>query len=166
MKLPQEVRQRIYGYGANIQDPTVFDEKEKAIYFSDNIFSVVDSLGICKFICHGFNSPHFLNYSHFKDLIYDVTGWEMDEDELKEIGCRIIDLERLFNMKQGLTKDDDTLPKRYFDDPMPLKIAKGHHIDREQFNQAIGRYYKLRDWTEEGKLKPGRIKELESIKGV
>lgn len=164
MKLPQEVRQRIYGYGVNIQDPTVFDEKEKAIYFSDNIFSVVDSLGVCKFICHGFNSPHFLDYSHFKDLIYDVTGWEIDENELKEIGCRIIDMERLFNMKQGLTMDDDTLPKRYFDDPMPLKIAKGHHIDREQFKQAIDRYYKLRGWTEDGKLKPERIKELESIK--
>jgi aldehyde:ferredoxin oxidoreductase len=161
-KLPPEVRQKIYGI--TNQDPTVLDEKEKTIYFSENIFSVIDSLGICKFICHGFNSPHLLNYSHFKDLIYTATGWEAAEDELREIGCRIIDLERLFNLKQGLTKDDDTLPKKYFDDPMPLKIAKGHSVNREQFALARERYYKLRDWTEDGKLNPQKVKELEGIK--
>ncbi|MCK5578669.1 MAG: aldehyde:ferredoxin oxidoreductase, partial [Planctomycetes bacterium] len=63
-KLPPEVRERIYG--TKIQDPTVLDEKEKAVYFSDHIFATIDSLGICKFICHGFNSPNFLGYSHFK----------------------------------------------------------------------------------------------------
>lgn len=161
-KLPPEVRQKIYG--TTNQDPTTLDEKEKTIYFSENIFSVIDALGICKFICHGFNSPHFLKYSHFKDLIYAATGWEISEDELREVGCRIIDMERMFNMKQGLTRDDDTLPKRYFDDPMPLKISKGHHVDREQFALAIDRFYKLRDWTEDGKLKPERVKELEGIK--
>ncbi|MDI6732557.1 MAG: aldehyde ferredoxin oxidoreductase family protein, partial [Planctomycetota bacterium] len=157
-KLPQEVRQKIYG--TVNQDPTVLDEKEKTVYFSENIFAVIDSLGICKFICHGFNSPHFLNYTHFKNLIYTATGWEFDEEELRGIGCRIVDLERLFNIKQGLTREDDTLPKRYFDDPMPLKIAKGHCVDRQDFVQALDRYYKLRDWTEDGRLKQERIKEI------
>jgi len=161
-KLPPEVRQKIYG--TTNQDPTTLDEKEKTIYFSENIFSVIDSLGICKFICHGFNSPHFLKYSHFKDLIYAATGWEVDEETLRQVGCRIIDMERMFNLKQGLTREDDTLPKRYFDDPMPLKVSKGHHVDRAQFALAIDRFYKLRDWTEDGKLKPERVKELEGIK--
>jgi len=161
-KLPPEVRGKIYG--TKIQDPTVFDEKEKTVYFSEHIYAVIDSLGICKFICHGFNSPHFLDYSHFKDLIYCSTGWNFSEKELEEVGRRIVDMERLFNIKQGLTKKDDTLPKRYFDDPMPLKITKGHHIDREQFTLALERYYKLRNWTEEGTLNPERTKELEAIK--
>ena len=161
-KLPPEVRQKIYG--TKIQDPTVFDEKEKPVYFSEHIYATIDSLGVCKFICHGFNSPHFLGYSHFRDLISVVTGWDIPEKELEEVGRRVIDLERLLNIKLGLTKEYDTLPKRYFDDPMPLKMTKGHHIDRQQFAEALTRYYKMRDWTEEGMLKPERLKELEGIK--
>ena len=161
-KLPPEVRERIYG--TKIQDPTVLDEKEKAVYFSEHIFATIDSLGICKFICHGFNSPNFLGYSHFKDLIAVATGWELKEKDLAEIGRRVIDLERMFNTREGLTKEDDTLPKRYFDDPMPLKISKGHHVDRIQFAAARGRYYQMHDWTDEGMLKPERVKELEGIK--
>ncbi|MEK7449477.1 MAG: aldehyde ferredoxin oxidoreductase family protein [Planctomycetota bacterium] len=161
-KLPPEVKERIYG--TKITDPTILDEKEKAVYFSEHIFAAVDSLGICKFICHGFNSPHFLDYSYFKKLIKAATGWEFSEKDLEETGRRVIDLERIFNAREGLTKEDDTLPKRYFDDPMPLKISKGHHVDRVQFASALARYYQLRDWTEEGMLKAERIKELESIK--
>jgi aldehyde:ferredoxin oxidoreductase len=161
-KLPPEVRERIYGI--KIQDPTTLDEKEKAVYFSEHIFATVDCLGVCKFICHGFNSPKFLGYSHFKDLIYATTGWEITEKELEAAGRRVIDTERMFNLKQGMTKADDTLPKRYFDDPMPLKMAKGHHVDRKEFALALDRYYKLHDWTEAGMLKAERVKELEAIK--
>ncbi|MCK4365255.1 MAG: hypothetical protein KAW45_04340, partial [Thermoplasmatales archaeon] len=55
------------------------------------------------------------------------------------------------------------LPKRYFDDPMPLKIAKGHHIDRKEFDALLSRYYKLRGWTEDGQVKKERVRELEAL---
>ncbi|MBI4713442.1 MAG: aldehyde ferredoxin oxidoreductase family protein [Planctomycetes bacterium] len=161
-KLPPEVRQRIYG--TKVQDPTVFDEKEKTVYFSEHIFAVIDSLGVCKFICHGFNSPRFLDYEHFKQLIYTATGWEMDEKELPEVGRRVIDMERMFNLREGITMADDVVPKRYFDDPMPLKLVKGHHIDRAEFAKALARYYELHNWTDDGQLKEERVKELEAIK--
>lgn len=160
-KLPPEVREKIYG--TKVQDPNVFDEKEKTVYYSENIFAAIDSLGICKFICHGFNSPHYLDYPHFRKLIHVATGWELSDDEMENVGKRVIDLERMFNMNQGMTMAADTLPRRYFDDPMTLKIAKGHHIDRAAFAQALARYYAMRNWTEDGKLKSQRIKELESI---
>lgn len=161
-KLPQEVIEQIYGKGI-AREPYLYEGKEKTVYFSDNIFATIDSLGICKFICHGFNSPHFLKYSHFKDLIYYSSGLEFTEKQLQEVGKRIIDTERLFNLREGLTKKDDTLPKRYFDDQMPLKIAKGHKIEREKFAEMLKGYYKLRGWTENGEVKEERKREIEGV---
>jgi aldehyde:ferredoxin oxidoreductase len=66
-------------------------------------------------------------------------------------------------MKHGMTKAHDTLPKKYFDDPSPLKTAKGHHIDREEFAQALDRFYQVKGWTPEGKVKDERVSELEAI---
>jgi aldehyde:ferredoxin oxidoreductase len=162
LRLPQEVRERIYGKGVT-NDPTSYKVKEKSVYFSDNIFAVIDSLGICKFICHGFNSPHFIDYTWMKKLIYSASGWNLKEKDLQEIGKRIIDVERMFNNREEITRKDDTLPKRYFDDPMPMKIAKGHHIDRKEFDLLLSRYYKLRGWDDNGQVKKEHVKELEAL---
>ncbi|UCH90066.1 MAG: aldehyde:ferredoxin oxidoreductase, partial [Thermoplasmata archaeon] len=161
-KLPPEVKDRIYGKGIS-RDPTSLDGKEKVVFFSDNIFAMIDCLGMCKFICHGFNSPHYVDYKWMSELIYCASGWKYKENELREIGKRVIDIERLFNYKHGMTKKDDTLPKRYFDDPSPLKAAKGHHVDRKEFAKALDRYYKLRGWDNNGVVKGARVKQLEAI---
>jgi aldehyde:ferredoxin oxidoreductase len=161
-KLPKEVRERIYGKGVT-NDPTSYKAKEKTVYFSDNIFAAIDCLGVCKFICHGFNSPHFVDYSWMSKLIHAASGWKLKEKDIEAVGKRVIDVERMFNNREGVGRKDDTLPKRYFDDPMPLKIAKGHHIDRKEFDGMLSRYYKLRGWTADGQVKTARKKELEAI---
>jgi len=160
--LPSEVRQRIYGKGVP-NDPTSLKGKEKTIFFSDNIFATIDCLGICKFICHGFNSPHFVDYEWMIKLIHSASGWKFTRKELETVGKRVIDTERIFNNREGVTRKDDTLPKRYFDEPSKLNIAKGHHIDRKEFSKALSRYYKLRGWTENGLVRADRIKELEAL---
>jgi aldehyde:ferredoxin oxidoreductase len=164
-RLPLEVKEKIYGKGITA-DPTSYEGKEIAVHFSDNIFATVDSVGICKFICHGFNSPHFLDYGHFSKLLHAVTGLRYKEKELENIGKRIIDTERLFNFKLGMTAKDDTLPKRYFDDPMTKKVSKGHKIDRKNFEKMKKRYYKIRNWDEKGRVKKQRVKEIESYGGL
>jgi aldehyde:ferredoxin oxidoreductase len=162
LRLPPVVREKIYGKGIS-PDPASYKGKEKSVYFSDNIFAVIDSLGMCKFICHGFNSPHFVDYTWMKKLVRAASGWRMSEDYLREVGKRVIDIERMFNNREGVTRKDDTLPKRYFDDPMPLKIAKGHHIDRDEFDKMLSRYYRLRGWDKNGVVGPMRRKELENL---
>ncbi|MEE9506670.1 MAG: aldehyde ferredoxin oxidoreductase family protein [Thermoplasmata archaeon] len=165
LRLPKEVKERIYGKGVS-PDPTSYDGKEKTVYFSDNIFAVVDCLGICKFICHGFNSPHFLDYPRFEALLEAATGMKYGRRKMEAVGKRVIDTERMFNIRQGLTRKDDTLPKRYFDDPMPMGPTKGHHIDRNEFDAMLSRYYKLRGWDEKGMLAPSRVEEIKSVGGL
>ncbi|MFQ6128715.1 MAG: aldehyde ferredoxin oxidoreductase family protein [Thermoplasmata archaeon] len=164
-RLPHEVKERIYGKGVS-PDPTSYVGKEKTVYFSDNIFAVVDCLGICKFICHGFNSPHFIDYPRFEALIEAATGLKYGRRKLEAVGKRVVDTERLFNVREGLTRKDDTLPKRYFDDPMPLGLTKGHRIERKEFHAMLSRYYKLRGWNEEGTLSHSRVEEIEGIGGL
>ena len=161
-KLPQDVRDRIYGPGVS-PDPTSFEGKELTVFFSDNIYATIDCMGLCKFICHGFNSPHFLSYPHFARLIKHSSGLEVTEEELRRVGPRVIDTERIINIREGLTRDWDTLPRRYFDDPMPLGQAKGQHIDRAQFAAALDRYYALRGWSREGQVPEARVRELEAV---
>ncbi len=161
-KLPLEAKERIYGKGVTL-DPTSYEGKALVVTWSERIFATIDCLEMCKFICHGFNSPHFVDYSWMRELVYCVTGWEMSESEVSEVGRRVVDLERLFNFRQGMTAQHDTLPRRYFDDPSPLRAAKGHHIDREKFARMKAEFYQLHGWTEDGRVTDERRRELEGL---
>jgi len=161
-RLPDEVRSSIYGR-ANDPDPTSYKDKGLIVAWSDDIYAVTDCLGVCKFVTHGFNSPHLLGYEHFCDLIKASTGIEYDPESLRQVGKRVIDTERLINSDFGLTRDDDTLPKRYFDDPMPSRKTKGHHVDRRQFQIMLDDYYSERGWDEDGIVPIERQEEIDSL---
>jgi aldehyde:ferredoxin oxidoreductase len=81
------------------------------------------------------------------------------------VGRRVIDLERQINLEFGRTRADDTLPKRYFDDPMPGRVTKGHHIDRQKFQKMLDEYYAARGWDNEGHLSAERLAELDALAG-
>ena len=157
--LPSDFLKKIYGSPID-PNPTSYATKEITVYYHENIYSVVDSLGICKFVCHGFNSPHFFGHDHFSKMIKIVNGLDIPPDELRQVALRIVDLERVINMREGIDRKDDTLPGRYFDDPMPTGRSKGHRIDREQFAGMLDRYYALRGWTDDGKVTTERAKEV------
>lgn len=163
LDLPQDFKQKIYGDRVD-PNPMSYESKGLVVYFSENIFAVVDCVGICKFVCHGFNSPHNLNYDHFSELIRLATGLEFTKEELVEVGRTVIDQERLINYREkGITRKDDTLPARYFDEPMPSARAKGSHVDREGFNKMLDDYYALRGWDKNGMLPAERVNELHRL---
>ncbi len=151
MSIPSEVINDIYRAKID-RNPTSYDTKEYMVYFSENIYAVEDCLGLCRFICHGFNSPRLLKYTHFAQLIKLATGLEYSESELESIGCNVIDLERWINYQFfNVGFESDTLPKRYFEDPMPIpgKPTTGHRIEKEKFTNLLRNYYKLRGWLKE-----------------
>ncbi len=84
----------------------------------------------------------------------------MSPTELVEVARRVLDLERVINMREGITRADDTLPRRYFDDPLPMGPSQGHHIDRAEFAALLTRYYRRRGWDDEGVPSPERVAEL------
>ncbi len=160
-ELPEDLLRDIYGTDVN-RDPTSYETKEIVVLTHENIYSIVDCMGICKFICHGFNSPKLLKYEHFWKLMEKAFGAGFNEADLRECARRVVDLERAFNNREGVRRPDDSLPRRYFDEPMPHGVAKGHQIDREQFKGMLDRYYKLRQWDDDGLVSEDRIAELAS----
>jgi len=164
LKLPDDVRLKIFGIETSA-DPTAYEGKAGMVAWHDDIYAVADCLGICKFVTHGFNSPHLLGYAHFGELIRAATGLEFSEAELREVGRRVVDLERLINLEFGRTRADDTLPKRYFDDPMPGRVAKGHRIERDKFEKMLDEYYAARGWDQAGRLAEERVGELDALIG-
>lgn len=163
LDLPSSFTEQLYGEPVD-PNPTSYQSKARVVTFSETIYAVVDCMGICKFICHGFNSPRNLNYDHFRELTRLATGLEFTKDELVAVGKRVIDQERLINYREkGITRSDDTLPARYFDEPMPSARAKGSYIDREQFNKMLDEYYELHGWDNNGMLPQARVDELNRL---
>jgi aldehyde:ferredoxin oxidoreductase len=82
--------------------------------------------------------------------------------DLWEAADRANELERMFNLREGLTKKDDWLVDRYFDEPNPLGTPniRGKFIDREKFKKAIDEFYTHHGWDENGVPKPEKLKRL------
>jgi len=157
--LPADFLRKIYGQDVE-QDPTSYRTKEVVVSMHEDIYAAIDCMGICKFVCHGFNSPKLLGYEHFSRLLYQAYGFKISEEELREAGRRVVDLERAFINREGIRSRDDTLPWRYFEEPLPHGVAKGHRIDREEFGALLQRFYSLHGWTEDGVVPPDRVEEL------
>jgi aldehyde:ferredoxin oxidoreductase len=62
------------------------------------------------------------------------------------MASRVTDLTRRFNLQEGLTRADDSLPKRLFTEKLP----DGNSITEEAFTQLVDDYYRLRGWDENG----------------
>ncbi len=161
-QLPDALRAKIYGR-VNDPDPAGYKDKGMVVAWSDDIYAVTDCLGMCRFVTHGFNSPYLLGYEQFCDLISAATEMEFTSKSLREVGRRVLDTERLINADFGLSRSDDTLPKRYFDDPMSGRQAQGHHVDRDKFQHMLDDYYDERGWDRNGRLSPERKEEIDNL---
>ena len=90
-------------------------------------------------------------------LVTAVTGMPVDESELLRIGERIWNVQKLFNVRVGYTKADDTLPDRLLTEPLKEGEPAGHVWRREPL---LDEYYAARGWDAEGIPTPAKLAEL------
>ena len=148
--LPEEFLQELYG-GPVSSDYTSYDGKSRMIWWQELLYAVTDSIGTCKFQTV-FCAVHAPKWKEFSKLIQLATGMKFSKAQLMQIGERIYTLERMFNLREGFTRKDDSLPERYFKEPTPigLPIAKGKKIDRKKFEILLDEYYALHGWDKNG----------------
>lgn len=83
-------------------------------------------------------------------LFAAATGVPRTEEELLLIGERIWNLGRLFNVREGFRRKDDIPPSALFDRPLPEGPAAGKNFTRQEYEEALSEYYRLRGWDEDG----------------
>ncbi len=116
--------------------------KAKPCKDSQDRIAMIDSSGLCLFTTAAWGVTEFQ-----KQISAACEGDDWTEERLVEIGERIWNLERLFNLEAGITAKDDTLPKRLLEEPAPSGTAKGRV---NELTKMLPEYYDLRGWTAEG----------------
>ncbi len=122
---------------------------KKLPYFKSlfTIWSAADVLDMCIF---AIAPTRILTLDQMSHLIQGITGWETSAYELMKVGSRRIHLMRLYNMREGMSKTEDTLPDRFFSEPIQSGARKGDVLDRNTFHEMIAHLYKMFGWNEAG----------------
>jgi aldehyde:ferredoxin oxidoreductase len=102
--------------------------------------ALMDSLILCKFLRGVFTDFH----AETAGMLRAVTGWDVTPDELRETARRIVATKRQINLLAGWTPEEDTLPERFLDAPLPGDPAAT--LTRERLHDLVAEYHRQREW--------------------
>jgi len=106
----------------------------------------------CKF------SGYALGFDFQSRFVTAITGYDFNVTRLLEIGERIYNLERVFNIKAGVGNEEDKLPKRFLTEPFKEGLSEGRVVP---VKEMLAGYYRVRGWDEKGVPRKGKLKDLE-----
>jgi aldehyde:ferredoxin oxidoreductase len=129
-------------------------DKASLVKDLEDRYAVSDCMVFCRF------TRDIYMWQDLTEVYSAVTGFHVDEKTLKMAGERINTLTRLFNVREGLRREDDQLPKRFFKEPLSKGMSKDKAINTEQFENMLSDYYSLRGWDKEGIPRREKILEL------
>jgi aldehyde:ferredoxin oxidoreductase len=125
---------------------------------SQHFTALGDSLVMCRFTSErGFGL--FIG-DPYATMVRAVTGWDVTVDELERVGERIINLERLFNVREGVRRAQDVLPWKVMHEPIPEGPSAGMHCPPAELSAMLDDYYALRGWDADGVPTSARLAAL------
>jgi aldehyde:ferredoxin oxidoreductase len=168
--LPEEVMRKIYSSPVPYDGPlssehTEYIGKPWQVFWHENCYMAVDCLGICKYHTT-FLGATLPNFEDWPKVIHYNTGLEFTPREIWDVAERCNMIERLFNLREGLARDDlkrgDMLNHRYFDEPVRRGAPDvvGRVIDREKFTKMVDEFYEYKGLDKNGVPKPETLKRL------
>jgi len=168
--LPEEVLRKIYSNPVPYDGPlssehTEYIGKPWMVFWQENCYMGVDCLGICKYHTT-FLGATLPNFEDWSKVLYYNTGLEMTPEEIWDVAERCNMIERLFNLREGLARDDlkkgDMLNHRYFDEPCRRGAIDvvGLKIDKKKFIRMVDELYEHKGLDNNGIPKPETLKKL------
>jgi aldehyde:ferredoxin oxidoreductase len=131
--------------------------KIRLFLYMSYVWSFYNCASVCNF---AFAPRSITTLSELVALVNGVTGWETSLWELVKVGERAINMARSFNVREGFSRKDDTLPERFFQPLEGEGPLKGFQVDRKTFQEALDLYYAMMNWDVE-KGSPTRAKLIE-----
>ena len=125
---------------------TVDDRRGRIAAESEDRSAVLDSLIWCKFLRKAFDDF----YGESAWVYSMITGWDTSAGDLARAGERINNLKKLFNIREGWRRADDSLPPRSLGEVLPSGVAAGTGLTSQDLDFMIAGYYRARGWTEDG----------------
>jgi aldehyde:ferredoxin oxidoreductase len=138
---------------AGALDMDSYEGKAAAVIDVQNAVNAVFTLISCRF--HEFVTDH----ESYPELVEAATGQTLTWDEMVALGERIWNLEKLFNLKAGFTRDDDRLPDKCFE-PVLGETSQSAVIERQKFETMLDEYYERRGWDRDGIPQKAKLDEL------
>jgi aldehyde:ferredoxin oxidoreductase len=140
------------GYERGSVEPQDHEGAARIAVLMQNLMTVYDALGLCKFLSRGGVGP-----SHIAKWINLVTGWDLSASDVMLAGERLFNLKRLYNLRCGVRREDDALPHRLEHLDRSAGAAAGSLPDMPRLMKE---YYALRDWDARGFPTPARLRRL------
>jgi len=147
--------------GIGIYEPVsptdISDKKVKLFKRLDIYWSLLDTLGIC---CFGWVPRGMGSLEELLDIINSITGWRTSWYELMQVGERSINMARIFNLREGFTDKDDTMPEIFYEHMKGGKLNNTGAINKKDFEKAIKTRYDLMDWDKKSIPTKGKLIDL------
>jgi aldehyde:ferredoxin oxidoreductase len=128
--------------------------KGRLVRYFENWCAVIDSLEICKNLAE---NMELLPLRRAAEITVAVTGLHFTKESMWEIGERIVNLERSYLVREGITRKDDNLPARFLKEPLPNGSSKGAVFEIEPM---LNEYYEERGWDSNGVPKRQKLREM------
>ncbi|MGQ0843817.1 MAG: aldehyde ferredoxin oxidoreductase family protein [Sporichthyaceae bacterium] len=109
--------------------------------------ALMDSLILCSFLRGVFDDDPL---SEWSDVLRPITGWDVDATELKAVAHRIVRTKRLYNLREGATAADDTLPPRMLTSTLTLESGQHASLTADSLQEMVSQYYVERGWDPNG----------------
>lgn len=141
---------------SSIHDPFIANPQEVQVLVDmENALATLDATGGCKFM------GILLTAEEIAELIVSATGWDFSVAEFRKTGERIYNLERAFCVREGLRREQEVLPARLMEDPLPDGPAEGMRLDWATMEMMKDSYYQRRGWDlRTGIPTPEKLQEL------
>ena len=138
---------------AGAVDMDSYEGKAGMLIEIQNTVNAIFTLISCRF--HEFVTDHEV----YPQLVAAATGRSISWSEMVALGERVWNLEKLFNLKAGLTREDDRLPAKCFE-PVLGETSQSAVIEADKFEAMLDEYYRLRGWNAEGIPRAEKLDEL------
>jgi aldehyde:ferredoxin oxidoreductase len=135
-------------------DRYVYEDKAEMVRGLQLNYATYNCLIACVF------GTFALGPEDYAEALSAIMDWSQTAKDILLIGEKALNLTRLFNLREGFTRRDDTLPQRLFSQPAARGPSKGQVVERAAFEKMLNEYYQCMGWDNNGVPTEEKLKEL------